>query len=255
MRAIMVAVDYDDLLNVTLPYNRHHFDEVCVVTSPDGFNSVEPIATLSHAQVVVTDLFYRDGATFNKWRALEYALDVYGRHGWMCIMDADVLWPERLPDDWEPVVGNLYTPFRRMFTDTSQPIPQEDRWSEFPRHRQEREFAGYSQVFHATDPVLGNPPWHQIDWRHAGGADSFFQAKWSPERKIRPSWEVLHIGEAGMNWCGRATPRLDGTRPDGAQQRINQVRGYIAGRRGSGERRFSGERIPDLSEIPSPSGS
>ena len=35
MRAILVAVDYADLLAITLPYNRQHFYEVMVVTSLD----------------------------------------------------------------------------------------------------------------------------------------------------------------------------------------------------------------------------
>lgn len=244
MRAILVCVDYADLLAVTLPYNRPHFDEVMVVTACGDTATSELCTKLGGVQVYATDAFYRDGADFNKWLALEEALDVYGRHGWLCVMDADVLWPKSLPSGFRESlqVGKLYTPLRRMFTDLSQPIPQEPYWRRYPIHRNVAEWAGYSQIFHATDPALGSAPWHETNWRHAGGADSFFQMKWKPADKVRPGFEVLHLGEAGVNWCGRASTYLDGSQPSGADQKRQQVRTYIAGRR-TGGGRFDREKL------------
>jgi hypothetical protein len=219
---------------------------------------------------------------FNKWKALEEALDYYGRVGWICLMDADVLWPKGLRifdsmggvsivgwDGNERVLtiesangvvhlrrSQLCTPMRRMWeewpsTAQLQPktrfdpdtiIPAEEDWSLFPLHPQQREFAGYSQIFHANDPHLGSTPWHEIDWRHAGGADSFFQAKWPDECKVRPPFEVLHLGPAGKNWCGRATPYADGTTHADAATRQEQVRAFIRGRV-HGSDRFKGEKL------------
>src|SRR5690606_23733252 len=170
-------------------YNLAHFEEVLVVTSYAD-KLTQQIAEYCDAKVYVTDSFYADGAVFNKWRALEEALDHFGRHGWMCIMDADILWPKRI-FNFNPELGCLYTPYRRMYNDFSGIIPQEIDWNtRFSRHRQCKEFAGYTQIFHASDPVLETIPWHQTNWRHAGGADSFFQAKWDSKNKIRPDWEV-----------------------------------------------------------------
>ncbi len=33
LRVVIVCVDYSDYLALTLPYNRHHFDEVLVITT------------------------------------------------------------------------------------------------------------------------------------------------------------------------------------------------------------------------------
>lgn len=225
MRAIMVACDFTDILSVTLPYNRHHFSEVCVVTDGASFKELAPLCQANNADMLVTDLFYADGASFNKWRALEWALDRFGRHGWMVLMDADVLWPRgvgvihtdkdlciHFGGSWSMERGQLCSPLRRMMPidHISLPISNESVWHTYQIHRNVNEWAGYTQIFHADDPVLGDPPWHQVDWVHAGGADSFFQAKWPGERKVRPPFTVLHLGDAGKNWYGRATPYLDG---------------------------------------------
>lgn len=266
MRAIMVSVDYADLLSITLPYNRHHFDRVMVVTCPRDKETIK-VCHRYNVEVFTTDSFYADGASFNKWRALEEGLDAYGREGWLCIMDADVLWPkvlafdkcfEACPAPWSDMgllygprtalhQGFLYSPVRHMFSDWPQlPIPPQENWKELPIHRNLAEFAGYSQIFHAGDPVLGPAPWHEVNWKHAGGADSFFQAKWPTERKVRPPFEVLHLGPAGQNWYGRAAPLVDGSVPKEAEERIAAVNSIWVNRRENqlyGRDRFEGEKI------------
>lgn len=309
MRAIMVAVDYTDLLKLTLPYNRGHFEEMWVVTDyQHDHHKVARLCEENEAECIKTDLFYANGATFNKWRALEWGLDAMGRHGWLCIMDADVLWPKKVSlllesssgleylGDPRGECGNarggvvhqgqLCTPKRRMWEDWPKIpqhchiqdvggkdeyclVPEEREWFRFfPLHRQQKEFAGYTQIFHADDPVLrlcgncqwpaeahgkadsGNPckqfAWHQTDWKHAGGADSFFQAKWSESRKVRPPFEVLHLGPAGQNWFGRASKFADGSDPADAVYKLNKIRKIWTGRaenRRAGRDQFEGERL------------
>jgi hypothetical protein len=253
LRAILVCVDYGDLLEITLPYNRHHFSEVMVVTSFNDERTVK-CALQNNSHVYQTNAFYTDGAVFNKFRALEEALDSYGRYGWMCIMDADVLWPKHIP--WQfveprkafasnggPLLypGNLYTPLRRMCEDLTHGAPHEPYWKSYPLHPQQVEWAGYTQIFHADDPHLGPAPWHQTDWTHAGGADSFFQQLWPKENKKRPPFECLHLGSAGRNWCGRVTPYLDGSQDARAQQRLDALRNFMQQRRNT--RSFDSEKI------------
>lgn len=245
MNAILCCVDMSDILSITLPYNRRHFDQVVIVTTPQDHNTQE-VAVKNNATPFATESFYADGGLFRKYLALEEGLDFMGRKGWLCIMDVDVLWPKKIPvranshkgeiagSGWveefcEP--GYLYSPLRRMMIDITKPIPDEGRWREFPLHPQTVEWAGYSQIFHAQDAVLGNPPWHDTTWLHCGGGDSFFQGKWARERKIRPAWEVLHLGEAGINWLGRTERYRDGSTPAGAEERKRALRGLLARRR------------------------
>lgn len=256
IRAIMTAVNYHDLLSLSIPWNRHHFSEVTIVTTPADYANVFPIAVANDAQVLTTDLFYHAGARFNKFLAMEWGLSQIGRRGWLCIMDADVLWPKVLPTPLERIlhVGYLYTPLRRMYPHiprNASEIPPEDRWRDYPIHRNINEWAGYSQLFSADDPVLGRQPWHQVDWTHAGGADSFFQAKWPQERKVRPDWHVLHLGIAGENWAGRVTPYANGEIPPNAQERRDRVARIWQQRRGKrGMEAFRDERYSDDVDLP-----
>lgn len=237
-KAILMCVDYADILCRTLPYNRHHFDEVMVVTTVRDTPTMR-VATANDCRVFITDSFYENGASFAKWKALELGLDALGRTGWLCIMDADVYWPKVIPD-YQRCVGTFYTPKRRMMRDISCPVPSEDRWSEFKLHRNQQEFPGYSQIFHADDPHLGEPPWHETNWKHAGGADSFFQKKWPRQCKVRPPFEVLHVGAAGTNWCGRVMDYADGTKPSTAEQSKQELNRIIHHRRK--DRNFDYER-------------
>lgn len=256
MRAITCCVDFSDVASMTLRYNAHHFESMMVVTSIGDSKTRELCNTLRDEglpiDTYVTDAFFSRKAFFNKWAALEDALDYMGRSGWLCIMDIDVLWPKvvlegftvKELEDHYFYMGYIYTPRRRMCRTIPSEVPAEDTWQTYPLHRQEVEWAGYSQIFRADDSVLGPPPWHDINYTSAGTADSFFQAKWTKERKIRPSFEVLHLGEAGANWCGRTTAYADGTLPEGAALRAKNLRDMLNARRGKvGDARFDHERL------------
>ena len=244
MNAIITCVDFSDLLAVTLPYNRHHFARVVVVTTTTDYQTHE-VAVSNHATPFATDAFYDNGAMFAKYRALEQGLDFLGREGWLAIMDVDVLWPKNAHHDYQH--GCLYTPKRRMLKDLSElaaGVPAEEKWTQYPYYHYLLEWSGYTQIFHTSDPALGPPPWHETDWIHAGGGDSFFQMKWPADKKLRPSWDCLHLGDAGTNWTGRVTARLDGTVPVGAGNRLLELRQLLRGRAGkSGPDRFKHERF------------
>lgn len=229
LRAVIVCVDYYDYLKLTLPWNQHHFKEMMIVTSREDLKTLE-VGLSFGARVFRTDSFYDDGAEFNKWKALEEGLDRFGRYGWICLMDADVCWPQ-IVSDHILRSGNIYSPYRRMCPHTKK-IPEESSWKKYPRHRYSRphELSGYTQIFHAEDPNLGNPPWHEINWRHAGGADTFFQAKWPAQNRIRPDWEVLHLGVAGQ-WTGRTEQFLDGTYPKNIKTKTEKLKQYLSERR------------------------
>jgi len=232
MRALMTCVGMDDYLEVSLPWNRGYFESTLIVTN-DGAGLDARLARKYGALVFVTNAFTRDGHPFNKYLATEEALDAMGREGWLCLLDADILLP-RAFGEWSMQHRNrnwLYSPLRRMHPNAEYAAAwaktyreegrngdpaflQEESWASFPLHglhtRMPWHFSGYCQIFHASDFHLGAPPWHRTDLPDAGAGDTYFQNKWPNGCKVRPPWEVLHIGDPSRaNWRGRVTPRID----------------------------------------------
>lgn len=248
MNAILTCVDFSDILAVTLPRNRRHFDRFMVVTS-HADNYTLAVSVANEAEVIRTEAFYENGAYFNKFLALERGLEYLiedSNDEWLAILDCDVVWPRNI-DDWLKTIqpGNLYTPRRRMLEELSlvhhHGLPFESTWSRLPLHPG-TEFAGYSQIFHLSDPALERKPWFG-SWMTAGTADSFFQNRWTADKKIRPPWEVLHLGVAGRNWAGRTQPMIDGTPVTGSGERNVQLRELLKRREEDPSDRFKHERL------------
>ena len=240
IKGLTICVEFDDLLRLTLPCNALHFDELVVVTSPDDRATLQAVDEVcrergfDHVDVYQTNAFTKRGAAFNKGMCLEHGLDVVGRSGWLLVWDVDVVMPDAMDlSHIEP--GKLYCPRRRMCRNPAEYTGRADwtRWPILP----ETEHAGYFQLFHADDPVLARRPWFSLDWRHAGGYDTEFQARWPKRLKLRPPFEVLHLGEAYLNWHGRVQPRVDGPAPPNADQRRRAQKEMYAKRRKWGFRK------------------
>jgi len=220
IKAIVVCVGYDDFLRLTISRILQHVAKLVVVTTPTDLRT-QALCQQYPEKVTVyaTEAFYADGASFNKGRALEEGFDVLGRTGWILILDADILLPERIP----PLLlqpGMLYTPARRILSavDGLVTTPTVDP-ATLPLRVEYGNF-GYFQLFRADDPVLNvNRPWYQTDWVHAGGADSVFEKRWPKEKKARMPFEVIHLGDPDQNWYGRTRRRLDdGSVPENATE-------------------------------------
>ena len=237
-RAITVCVDYSDFLAVTLPYNRQHYSEYWVVTT-DKDKLTHAVAEQYNCRIYSTDSFFKFGPnTFAKWCGLEEGLKMMGKHGWINILDADILLPKNADFGWllPENVNTLTTPLRHMYDtlymrESELYIPKEQDWWKYKLHHNQREWAGFCQIFHASAKCLqGEGPWFEQNWQHCGGADSIFQDRWCTENKIRPTWNVLHLGETLTNWFGRASQRLDGTIPQDCYKRAKLCQQIWRGR-------------------------
>lgn len=205
VKGIVVCVNYDDYLAITLPLNARHLTSIVVVTSPDDTRTQAVVKSIPSARCYLTNAFTRDGKRFNKGAAMEEAFDALGRDGWTLIWDADTLLPKHVPfDGLDP--ANLYGSKRRL-CDVST-VPPESGWNQFPISR-EAGWPGYFQLFHGA-AIFSIRPWYGTQSTHAGIGDAHFQNHWNLDHKKWLPMEVLHLGPRDTNWFGRASPRLDG---------------------------------------------
>ncbi len=243
IRALTVCVGYDDLLRVTLPHTLPHVRELVVVTAPQDEKTRAYAAGFDNVRVFETDAFYRDGAKFNKGLAVEEGFDFLGRRGWILVLDADIVLPADATDRMIPLSpGRLYTPPRRILEDAARwpEFADHKTWDRLPGRKEDRGHYGYFQLFHASDEVLVRRPWYGTAWTHAGRCDDEFQHRWAAASKLRPGFEVLHLGRCDENWFGRASARIDGggSDPEAAarralQEKLRRKHGW--GRKKTGE--------------------
>lgn len=209
IKAVTVCVGYDDILEITIDRMVQNVDSLTVVTTPSDEKTIKLCESRKSVNILKTESFYSKGAKFRKGMAVEEGFDLIGRDGWILVIDADILLPEKMNlPELRP--GKLYSPYRRILprADLAKANMEPSSWSNLEKFN-DGEFAGYFQLFHGSDQVLAKKPWYGIDWMHAGGCDSVFERKWIQANKVRPEFEVLHIGPVGVNWNGRVTGRID----------------------------------------------
>jgi hypothetical protein len=185
IEGLTVSVNYSYELSLTLPRWKRFCERIIVASSEADTDTAAVVAGIPGCDLFRTDVFYANGATFNKGAALEQARRQLRADGWVFVFDADILPPTVIP--WELMVpGNLYG--CRRLNQTGQTI-------------REGGLPGYFWMFHSSDPVL-TEPWF-TSWKHAGCYDSEFERRWQREKRICLPFNVSHIGQHGQNWWGK----------------------------------------------------
>ena len=249
IRGVVVCSNYADLLAITLPRNMKHLDECVVVTTPEDNETKDLCAMIPNVRVFETDAFTRFGARFNKGLAIEEGFDFLGRHGWILIWDADIIFPDDMSEqvkveDLNPQM--MYGAPRLILKDPTQWTPDYD-WNTAKRTL-DRCYPGFFQLFHASDPHIAELPWYDVTFNNAGGGDGYFDTRWLWAEKMKFPFTVLHLGERDANWFGRATKRADGKEVEGAEQRKALMDEFLASK-GWG-RPCSGKPFEDRVQIP-----
>lgn len=194
--AIVVAVDYDGELEVTLPHLRRVADHVYVVTKDDA-DETRRIVEASGCNVLTTDVWHERGAAFNKSGALRLAqLYVQQTHpdAWQLILDADIV----VPPNVRNVVASLPRDDDRLYV--ARRVDFHDNAaidSGRPSHEYPPIAAGFFHL-HRTRRLYA-------DWSESAQQCDLDFAGTFAEVVIAPL-VVFHLGRDGQNWRGRVTP-------------------------------------------------
>lgn len=198
IHGLTVCVQYAEWLAQGLACWMSGLSSLTVVTA-HGDAETLAVAHYGGARVFVTDAFYRDGASFNKGRAMEEAREQMPWEDWILFFDADVVPPDGWADRLARLQpGRLYG-CRRFeadagdIDDIGQPSIPGDGVG-----------VGYFQLFHSGDPCVQQTPLLETHWKHAGNYDNAFMNRWRKKgiHIGQVPFRVAHIGER-ENWFGR----------------------------------------------------
>lgn len=101
LEGVTVCVGFDDLLDITLTKNHSHFDTLIVVTN-HADRKTQEVARKHGATCVKSDLFQKNGRSFNKGAAVNAGFDYFQFFGWRMHLDSDIV----LPDNFRRVLFN-----------------------------------------------------------------------------------------------------------------------------------------------------
>lgn len=203
---IVVSVGCAHLLAKGIGRWRAGLDRLLVVTSPTDEQTLA-VCREHGAEVHTTDVFWANGAKFNKGAAMSEAelccgLRADHPEGWIVNFDADIV----PPADWRDTLDRLLKP-RCLHGCFRWELPEDATVFEIPPGQlrmPQSWIIGFFSCFQADDPVLtpDEPVW-PLTYPHAGMYDTALTRKWHPvHRRIIPELRMMHLGRERENWCG-----------------------------------------------------
>ncbi len=226
---VTVSVDYSDFLGVTIPHNRAHFDDMVVVTAPRDV-ATQQLCVENHVGLAVTDVFYQQGARFNKGAGLNAGLQLAnirakaGPLEWVAIMDADTYVPPEV--DLRATVDTLDKEWFYGCERTLVPTWEDYQLVLADPARADKELTsprgfgfGWFQLFHWDSAVIkGCAPgqWYpqsidctECDWRMMVKWGNLINDYQDAEGKVgKLPFKAINLGKDGENHGGRISPRF-----------------------------------------------
>jgi hypothetical protein len=209
IRGITVSVNYADLLSVGLDRWDEGLDSILVVTSTKD-KATQTLCAERRIPTHVTDIFYANGASFNKGAAISEAIIATNfRRGadWFLLFDSDIV----PPSNWREVVdrhgcqpGKLYGAWR--YENPENYTLEQCDPKKGPLIHQSW-VIGFFALFHSQDPRVPPDPMLEVIWGHCGNYDTSFSWRWPHvgPNKMQEfiNLRTVHLGQQRQNWLGR----------------------------------------------------
>lgn len=199
---VIIAVDYNDYLDITLKNNIKYLNNIHVVTSTTDIDCQE-LCRKYNVDCIVTDCFYQNGDKFNKARALNHAISSIDKPSWILTLDADILVHDSV-DVSNLNIDTLYSTHREVIRDGR----------EFTKYLAGQEYVsriepnigfGYYQLFNIHSRFLSKGLFMD-SFTDASRYDVEFKKRFKKVESLNQ--KVIHIGPTKINWIGRKSNLL-----------------------------------------------
>jgi hypothetical protein len=223
---LTVCVNYVDYLAVSYKHNKGLFDDYTVVTSPED-SATQAFCQKNGLGCVITDVFYQEGAAFNKGAGLNVGLAARLQSGhafdWVAIMDADTFVPmdfrahlvrAKLDKEWLYGCKRVLIP---TWADYQTALGANGGWSQL---KVPNGFGfGWFQLFNWDSAAIKGQPWGEwypqsydcteCDWKFFRlWGDLRDEYTRSIGRLAELPFCAFNLGPDGVNHTGRVAPQF-----------------------------------------------
>jgi len=204
---IVVSVNYNDLVLVSLMNNVKVFDNITIVTSTED-KMCQQICKRIGVRCVLTDSMYDSGAKFNKGKAINEGIKSLNDPDYILIIDADIVVKnkinlESLNEDY------LYTSDRWICKSYGLYKQWENGNIELNKigSNESDKGIGFFQLFNINNKNIDKDKPYPETSNDAAFDDLLFRDKFVNRTKIEEN-VIIHLGDPYINWNGRVTRRF-----------------------------------------------
>ena len=219
---VEVCINYSDLLSISLPISKQHFDKIVVVTCPDDKKTIE-ICKKNDVECVITDRMYENPKDIlNKGKAINEGIKRLEKKDWLLITDADIAFPHNTRNVIERDVTDkniLYCAARRICKNRNEWMKYVENPARLNTWIAQAGWRtaglGFFQLVNFKKDLMQEKTmkelWYSENFGHCGRSDRAFLHEWGIENKIKFDWKelsMIHMGESKVNWLGRKTEKF-----------------------------------------------
>ena len=203
---IIVSVNYNDYLLVSLSHNIKIFENITVVTSSDDL-MCQKICEKFGVNCIITDVMYENGAKFNKGKAINKGIESIIEPDFILLLDADIIVNDKIKLE-NIIDDNFYISDRWLCKDYNsyKRFKDGEITIENIGKCENNKGLGFFQLFNINNNVIDKNKVFPENSNDAAWSDLMFRDKFTKRQTIEN--DIIHLGDPYMNWNGRRTSRF-----------------------------------------------
>lgn len=202
---VIVSVNYNDFLVLSILHNKKYFSNLIVVTTIDDVKCQE-ICKKFDVKCVLTDRLTNEGEQFNKGKAINDGIKSIDNPDWILLLDADILVTKKIEND-KLEKDTLYTSDRYHCYDNTTL----KKWknSEISLHQlgeyEINRGYGFFQLFNINSTRINREMVYSEEYDNASNSDIDFLNLFEKKQEINT---CIHLGDPKKNWKGRSSEKF-----------------------------------------------
>jgi hypothetical protein len=199
---IIISVNYNDYLLLTLSHNIKIFENITVVTSTDDLMCQEICKKLG-VKYLITDVMYENGDKFNKGKAINFGINSLENPDLILLLDSDIIVTKKI--DLSQLDDEALYTSSRWICKTQNKLKEWESDNNYDHFIRDNDKGwGFFQLFNKNF-IPGDKLFPETS-QNAAMSDLMFRDKFPNRKSIEI--DVIHLGDPAVNWNGRRTSRF-----------------------------------------------